>query len=109
MRAVMPFLACLMLVLTGWASMAHAAEMSGGRIAGVEVILHAPGDGDEVPGDGDNALPHHHNSCHAHDLGAPVTRYVVDAHAPESRTRHPGEPSLLTGVKDSVLPRPPRA
>jgi hypothetical protein len=55
---MLPFFACLMLLLlTGWAGMAHAAEIAGGSIGGVELGVHAPGDGDEVPADGDNARP----------------------------------------------------
>ncbi|KQM85157.1 hypothetical protein ASE67_15965 [Sphingomonas sp. Leaf23] len=109
MRALMPFLACLMLVLAGWSAMAHAAEPTGGRAAGIELSLHQPGDGDEVPGDGDNALPHHHNGCHAHDLGTPAMAVAVQAHAPDLSTGHRWDATRLAGLHDSVLPRPPRA
>jgi hypothetical protein len=61
-----------MLVLTGMSSLAHAADVGGGSIAGVELTLHSQGDGDEVPSDADNAFPHHHNVCHGHDVGEPI-------------------------------------
>ena len=33
---------------------------------------HAAGDSDEVPGDGDKAVPHHHTVGHNHEMGVPV-------------------------------------
>lgn len=109
MRMLVPFLACLMLVLTGWSAMAHAAEATGGSIAGVAFSVHLPGDGDEVPADGDNALPHHHTICHAHDIGTPAATFAVNARAPGLSAGHAWDATLLSGLKDSVPARPPRA
>lgn len=109
MRKLLPLLACLMLVLTGFAGMTHAAEAAGGSIFGIEVTVHAPGDGDEVPADGDNGLPHHHNACHGHDVGTPASacgpqNTVVVANSAVGRLRVP-----LPDAHGSVLPRPPQA
>ncbi|EQB29699.1 hypothetical protein [Sphingobium ummariense] len=107
MRNLLPSLACLMLVLTGWASMAHAAEAAGGSIAGLEFTLHAPGDGDEVPADSDSGIPHHHANCHGHDVGTPATMPAAEC-VPYLRVRGDLVADILAGVRGSVLPRPPR-
>src|SRR3546814_18457500 len=52
--------------------MAHAADLAGGSIAGVEFTIHTDGDIDQVPSDSDKNVPHHHNYCHGHDVGAPA-------------------------------------
>ncbi|WP_267349836.1 hypothetical protein [Sphingomonas sp. GM_Shp_2] len=109
MRGLLPFIACLMLVLTGWGSMAHAAEMSGGSVAGIEFSVHAPGDGDEVPADGDSALPHHHGTCHGHDVGTPAAMNGEAAGFADMGVRPYLVTNVLAGVQGRVLPRPPRA
>lgn len=43
-----------------------------GSIAGVEFTVHTAGDIDQVPSDSDKNVPHHHNYCHGHDVGAPA-------------------------------------
>ena len=48
MRAFLPFLTCLMLVLTSFSGMAHAADLAGGSIAGVEFTVHTAGDIDPM-------------------------------------------------------------
>lgn len=109
MRKLLPLLACLMLVLTGFAGMAHAAEAAGGSVFGVELTVHAPGDGDEVPADSDNGLPHHHNACHGHDVGAPAIAcgpqtavLMIGPHKSQLSVPRPD-------ARGGVLPRPPQA
>lgn len=109
MRKLLPLLACLMLVLTGFAGMAHAAEAAGGSMLGIELAVHAPGDGDEVPADSDNGLPHHHNACHGHDVGTPAT--IIGSQAPLV-VNDPEQGQLCAALPDArggVLPRPPQA
>jgi hypothetical protein len=73
MRKLLPLLACLMLVLTGWSGVAHAAEsMMCGELTQAEEATHIAGDGDEVPADADKGYPHHHAACHDHQVAAPV-------------------------------------
>jgi hypothetical protein len=108
-RKLLPFLACLMLVLTSWAGMAHAAETYGGSIAGIELTVHAPGDGDEVPADGDSAFPHHHGTCHGHDVGTPAAVNDHSASTLDMGIRPDALADVLDGALGSVLPRPPRA
>ncbi|WP_334181450.1 hypothetical protein [Novosphingobium sp.] len=108
MRKLLPFLACLMLILVSWSGMAHAVEAAGGSDAGYDFSYHAPGDGDEVPGDADNGLPHHHGACHSHDLGTPSMTVVPPiAHSAgqvlEFRRSLPLDPT-----DGNVTPRPPR-
>ncbi|WP_242416163.1 hypothetical protein [Sphingomonas panni] len=109
MRHLLPFLACLMLVLTGWASMAHAAEAAGGSIAGIEFGIHTRGDADEVVGDDDNALPHHHATCHGHDVGTPATNVGGMVSGTDLRLRIDRRADDRAGILARVLPRPPRA
>ncbi|WIW90432.1 hypothetical protein K3M67_20655 (plasmid) [Sphingobium sp. V4] len=108
MRKLLPLLACLMLVLTGLAGITHAAEAAGGSVLGIGLTIHAPGDGDEVPADGDNGLPHHHNACHGHDVGTPAT-----ACGPKTAVLMvmPGIGQLnapAPNAHGNVLPRPPQ-
>ncbi len=82
MRQSLALIAGLMLVLTLWAgisaSAAHAAEIAGCiELSAVDAGVHAPGDGDEVPGDADNPMPHHHGSCHNHHLSVPAVDGLV--------------------------------
>jgi hypothetical protein len=108
-RRLLPFLACLMLVLTGWSGMAHAAEAAGGSMGGVEFTVHAPGDGDEVPADGDNALPHHHGICHGHDVGEPA-RTPSPSYDVTGGLIPPGMPDrMLVAADGHVALRPPKA
>ena len=73
MRKLLPFFACVMLVLTGWSGMAHATEaMFCSDTPQSEAILHADGDGDQVPADTDKGYPHHHTGCHGHHVGTPA-------------------------------------
>jgi len=109
MRKLLPLLACLMLVLTGFAGMAHAAEAAGGSVLGIEFTVHAPGDGDEVPADSDNGLPHHHNACHGHDVGTPATVIASQATLVTSDPERGHLSAPLPETRGSVLPRPPQA
>lgn len=76
MRQSLALIASLMLVLTLWTglsvSAAHATETIGCIELSADREVHAPGDGDEVPGDADNPMPHHHGNCHNHHLNVPA-------------------------------------
>lgn len=73
MRRLLPFLSCLMLVLSLWTgARAHAAEtLTCGEVTELSASVHFEGDGDEVPADADMGVPHHHGSCHGHHVGLP--------------------------------------
>lgn len=109
MRRLLPFLLCLMLVLTGWSSMTHAAEAGDGRLGGIAFTVHAPGDGDEVPADADNALPHHHGLCHGHDVGEPVRTPAPALAGAARRVLPPPSDRALVAAGGQVALRPPRA
>ena len=77
MRKLLASISAMMLVLTLWAglhtSVAYAADVSACSVAVSDTDLgHAPGEGDEVPSDGDKATPHHHGASHSHDIGVPA-------------------------------------
>lgn len=109
MRKLVPLLACLMLVLTTWAGMAHAAEARGVEMSRTEMAAHAPGDGDEVPADADKGYPHHHASCHEHHVNTPMIRTTISAAvATSARPLAPPSRTLSGHVTEAAL-RPPQA
>ena len=78
MRKLLPFFACLMLVLTSWSGVAHATEIAGSvEASSSEMFAHVDGDGDQVPADADKGYPHHHASCHGHDVGTPFSGHMT--------------------------------
>ena len=71
MRPLVPFFACLMIVLTLWSgSAAHASEQVGP--VAVEAAAHFEGDRDQVPADEHQPVPHHHAACHADNVSLPA-------------------------------------
>ncbi|MFV0625568.1 hypothetical protein ACBY01_16385 [Sphingomonas sp. ac-8] len=109
MRKLLPFFVCLMLVLTSWSGMAHAAEAVGGSMGGIEFTVHMSGDGDEAPADSDKAVPHHHSICHGHDIGTPAHLQGAPLHARVTNQRPVCGADVLVAADGSVSPRPPRA
>lgn len=109
MRSFLPLLALLMLVLTGWSAMTHVAEDTGGRLAGWQLLAHAPGDGDEVPGDRDNSMPHHHSACHGHDVGTPALPLNAPSYALEAGPRPGTSIQAMIPADEQVALRPPQA
>ncbi len=88
----------------------HAAELASfGEVTAATQWLHADGDHDEVPADADKNYPHHHNSCHGHELGA-LMKLGLACHL-ESRAPMPkpaAHPALAAGPPFRTL-RPPIA
>jgi hypothetical protein len=108
-RAFLPLLTCLMLVLTSFSGMAHAADLAGGSIAGVEFTVHTAGDIDEVPSDADKNVPHHHNYCHGHDVGAPARTTIEYTHVLTMPKPTISASASLDGRTGMVHLRPPQA
>lgn len=110
MRALLPFLACLMLVLTSLTSIAHATEAPDGGVSTAEMAAwHSPGDADEVQGDPDKDTPHHHSICHGHDLAASARMPATPvAHRPLRMLRPAATAPLAARMSDTPL-RPPIA
>ncbi len=110
MRKLLPLLACLMLVLTGWTSMAHAAEPIGCvETASADLATHGAGDTDEVPADDGKGYPHHHGTCHGHTITAP-TAPAGALHAIDRRARlfvAANRPLSSSGADPAL--RPPQA
>jgi hypothetical protein len=110
MRALLPFFACLMLVLTGWTGVAHATEsIRCIETSQVDAAMHMYGDCDEVPADADKGYPHHHAACHGHHVATPAEHSVAvtlnggwadfTGHKAPIWLAHQGDPAL----------RPPQA
>lgn len=109
MRKLLPFLACLMLVLTMWAGMTHAAEASGVETGRAEMAAHASGDGDEVPADADRDYPHHHASCHEHHVNTPIVRTTISSPVAVSTMPPASRSRALSGHDPEAALRPPQA
>lgn len=110
MRKLLPFLACLMVVLTGWTGVAHATE----NVACLEMVqaataMHMTGDCDEVSADADKGYPHHHPACHGYHVATPIASGIaitsVDRWAEFASHK---TPVWLTHQGDAAL-RPPQA
>ena len=72
MRRLLPLISAFMLVLVLWTgTSAHAAEAMDCAEVTTSEAGHFEGDGDEVPGDSDQATPHHHSACHGHCIAVP--------------------------------------
>ena len=113
MRQSLALIAGLMLVLTLWtglsASAAHAAETIGCIELSGGSEVHAPGDRDEVPGDADNPMPHHHGTCHNHHLSVPAIdglATIIPIARIAQRIALATEPDAIPGASDL---RPPIA
>ena len=80
MRGFVSLVGTLMLVVMMWAgTMAHAAEAIQCIEVSAEAVGHFDGDGDQVPGDPEKGVPHHHAGCHGHHVGV-----AADAAAPKA-------------------------
>jgi hypothetical protein len=104
---MLPLLACLMLVLTAWTGMAHAAELRGMETS--DMAVHVAGDGDEVPADADKAYPHHHANCHEHHLNIAAIGDVALVAAHPRNALPAANGKRLTGRLPDPALRPPRA
>ena len=109
MRRLLPFLACLMLVLTTWVGVAHAAEV-GGCIETSQYAAgsHVDGDDDQVAADADKGYPHHHGSCHAHHMSAPDGDTLPGMIGPAGATLASADGVTLLGRDADTALRPPK-
>ena len=110
MRNLLPFLACLMLVLTAWTGVAKAMEPTGcAEIAQSRMTMPNAADCDMVPPDADHGYLHHHGGCHSHfvaDVNATSTS-LDRARTTSSPVTEPFLP--LTGSTAAAALRPPQA
>ncbi len=110
MRRLLPFFACLMLVLTAWVGVAHAAEVGGCiETSQYEAASHVDGDGDQVAADTDKGYPHHHGSCHAHHMSAPDADTLSGTSGPASAELASFNDATLIGRDADTALRPPQA
>lgn len=69
--------ALLMTSLTAAATV-HAREQAGAISMECSGYVHSDGDADQSQGDSDQAMPHHHGSCHGAASLLPVRLVAVD-------------------------------
>jgi hypothetical protein len=111
MRSLLAFIACLILVVSGLSSVAHATEMPGdAAVSALELATsHSPGDADEVPADSDRGYPHHHSICHGHDLAAPLKMPAAPQRFRDHAATHPALANALIDRTLDAPHRPPMA
>ncbi len=110
MRTLLPFIASVMLVLTTWVGVAHAAEVGGCiETSQYEADAHVDGDGDQVGADADAGYPHHHGGCHAHHMRAPDADTLAGATGPARSTLASVADTPLVGRHADTALRPPQA
>ena len=51
----------------------HAREIPGSATLECSGAVHSEGDADQSPGDADQAIPHHHGTCHGPSLDVPAS------------------------------------
>lgn len=113
MRQSLARIVGLMLVLTLWAGLSVSATHAAETVSCVELSAgageHVAGDGDEVPGDTNNPMPHHHGSCHNHHLSVPAIdglATIVPIARTATRIAPAPEPDAIPAARDL---RPPIA
>ena len=110
MRRLVFLVGTLMLVVMLWAgTMAHATEAMQCIEVSAEAFGHFEGDGDQVPGDPEKGVPHHHAGCHGHHVGV-----AAEAAAPKAAPVSSGSPGLsgehlTSGCDPGTALRPPIA
>jgi len=108
-RLLILFASLALMLSLGLGSIAHAAEGAMPIDAAAAIGAgHSAGDADEEPADADKGVPHHHGTCHGHDIGvaldlAFVDRATVIALPGQTRTT-----TLIAIAADTAL-RPPKA
>jgi len=86
----------------------HAGETLDAPAISCGGEAHTESDGDQVPADTDQGVPHHHGTCHGHAFAV-----AMDAHSTIRRQRHSSQifarrgQGLASRSVDPVL-RPPR-
>ena len=110
MRTLLPFFACLMMVLTTWSGMVQAAEVAGCcETAQAALSIHGENGSGSVPADGGKSCPYQHAGCHGHHVGTPMTDALMIQPAFGPVPFGDGlSPALLAHDADPAL-RPPQA
>lgn len=110
MRKLLPFFACLMLMLSTWSAMAHAVEVAScSEMMQAEASSHSDGDGDQVPADDEKGYPHHHGNCHGHHVGTPVADKAITQPRLDASPFGTGRSYALAAHHAGPALRPPQA
>jgi len=86
----------------------HAQESYGAGRISCEGIAHVDGDADQVPADGDQALPHHHATCHGHGLSTATSFPAFPSMKCARALPRASDPSLLAERMVGPALEPPR-
>jgi hypothetical protein len=112
MRSLTLLLACMMVMLTAWSGVAHAAQCGGcPDVAAVSqaALLKSPCDNKQVPQREDKSCLHCQAGCHSQTVAAPLAFEVPASALPEGRDFDAvRRVALVTHTEDPAL-RPPRA
>ncbi len=112
MRSLTFLLACMMVVLTTWSGVAHAAQCGGcPEVVSMtqSVQLKAACDNKQVPQRSERGCVHCQAGCHSQAVGTPLAFEVPSTALPEGRDFDaPRRVTLLAHIEDPAL-RPPQA
>lgn len=111
MRAVWTLLILCMVTMSLFsASMAHAnEELTCVDSSSAQVLGHVEGDSDQVPADSDKGYPHHHGSCHGHQVTPQYDSDVPVVSLAAQALPAPAKSYLLPAATADPALRPPQA
>jgi hypothetical protein len=86
----------------------HAQELPGTLTMECSGAVHTEGDADQSQGDSDQAVPHHHSSCHGASLNVPASDGLSAVYLSDMRPSYGSDSATASRLVDPAL-RPPSA
>lgn len=87
----------------------HASEIPGPVTIECTGIVHSDGDADQSQGDGDQAMPHHHGTCHGQSLDMPAGNILSSLTRADALRPVPAPASAIASHPVDPALRPPAA
>lgn len=109
MRGLWSFLLVMIASSLVMTATVHAREILGPMTLECSGTVHSNGDADQSPGDADNAIPHHHGTCHGQSMDVPATNALSSTTLADTVRPFPTSDSpTVSHLVDPAL-RPPAA
>lgn len=109
LRSAWLLLLCLLASSLVATAAVHAQESYGSAEISCSDTAHAEGDGDQVPADSDQPVPHHHGTCHGHNLTATAAAPALPPVTAARDAPNASGASRLTRRTIDPAMEPPRA
>jgi len=87
----------------------HAREIPGPVTIECSGAVHSEGDADQSPGDLDQAMPHHHGTCHGSSLDLPASGALASMTGTDRLQPFPAPTSAFASRLVDPALRPPAA